>query len=348
MESTDRRRGRRRLLASVAAVCTLHLGGCVLVVGAPLGLVDRGLPVLEEVVVDGDGKAKILLIDVGGVISDVPERRAFGLVEGESMVARVEAELRRAEDDGRVKGLLLHVRSPGGAVAASDDLFRAVRRFAKDREVPVVAALGGVAASGGYYVACAGDVIVAHPATITGSIGVIMVNLNLSGLLDRIGVRDATVTTGAHKDMLSPFKTPDPAEREIAQSVLATLYERFLAVVRERRSALGDATLRRVADGRIVDAERAVALGLADRIGDLHDAVEVARDLVGDPDARVVRYRRGTESAETLHALAGSGAGGATPDALAQAAALALDAAGPRFLYLWMPAAGLTRFAEAR
>lgn len=335
------------LVAGVAA-CGLPLGGCVLVVGAPLGLVDRGLPVLEEVRVDGEGKTKILLIDVGGVISDVPERRAFGLVEGESMVARVEAELKRAADDDRVEGLLLHVRSPGGAVAASDDLFRAVRRFATEHEVPVVAALGGVAASGGYYVACAGDVIVAHPAAITGSIGVIMVNLNLSGLLDRIGVQDATVTSGVHKDMLSPFKTPDPAEREIAQAVLATLYQRFLTVVRERRPSLDDATLRRVADGRIVDAERAVALGLADQIGDLHDAVTVARKLVGDDEARVVRYRRGTESVETLHALAGTAAGGLAPDALAQAAALALDAAGPRFLYLWMPAAGLTRFAEAR
>ncbi|HEX6131509.1 MAG TPA: hypothetical protein VF044_07235, partial [Actinomycetota bacterium] len=78
------------------------------------------------------------------------------------------------------------------------------------------------------------------------------------------------------------------------------------------------------------------------------DAVTVARKLVGDDEARVVRYRRGTESVETLHALAGTAAGGLAPDALAQAAALALDAAGPRFLYLWMPAAGLTRFAEAR
>jgi protease-4 len=320
----------------------------VLVVGSPLGLVDRGLPPLEEVRIEGEGKAKVLLIDVAGVISDVPERRAFGLVEGESTVARVEAELRRAVEDDRVKGLLLHVRSPGGAVAASDDVFRAVRRFATEREVPVVAALGGVAASGGYYVACAGDVIVAHPTAITGSIGVIMVNLNLSGLLDRIGVEDATVTTGAHKDMLSPFKAPDPAEREIARAVLETLYERFLAVVRERRPGLDDATLRRVADGRIVDAEQAVAVGLADRIGDLHDAVGVVRGLVGDDDARIVRYRRGSESGETLHALAGSATGGGTPDALAQAAALALDAAGPRFLYLWMPAAGLTRFAEAR
>lgn len=338
----------RRLLAAVAVATSTPLAGCVVVVGSPLGLMSRGLPELEEVRVEGEGKAKVLLVDVGGVISDMPARRAFGLVEEESMVARVEAELRRAAEDDRVKGLLLHVRSPGGAVAASDDLFQAVRRFAKDREVPVVAALGGVAASGGYYVACAGDVIVAHPAAITGSIGVIMVNLNLSGLLEKIGVQDATVTSGAHKDMLSPFKTPDPAERKIAEQVLGTLYERFLAVVRERRPSIDEATLRAVADGRIVDAQRAVALGLADRIGDLHDAVEVARGLVGDDDARVVRYRRRGEPIESLHALGGAAAGGSTPDALAQAAGLALEAAGPRFLYLWLPTTGLTRMTTTR
>lgn len=344
----DRRRS-RRWAAGVLGVCAQLLTGCVLVVGgSPLGLTSQGLPALEEVRVDGEGKTKVLLVDVAGVISDVAERRAFGLVESESMVARIEAELRHAAEDDRVKALLVHVRSPGGAVSASDDVFRAIRRFATERKIPVVTALGGVAASGGYYVACAGDVVVAHPTSITGSIGVIMVNLNLAGLLQKIGVEDATVTSGEYKDMLSPFKSPDPVEREIAAGVLRALHERFLAVVRERRPALDDATLRSVSDGRIMDAERAVAAGLADRVGDLHDAIEVARDLLGDDDARVVRYRRRGESVETLHALAGLAAAGPAEHALGTATALALDAAGPRFLYLWLPAAGLTRFTEAR
>jgi protease-4 len=334
--------------AAVLTVLATQLSACVFIVGGtPLGLPGGGLPPLEEVRLDGDGSAKVLLVDVSGVISDVPESRAFGLVESESMVARIEAELRRAEDDDDVQALLLHVRSPGGAVSASDDLFRAVRRFADEREVPVVAALGGVAASGGYYVACAGDVIVAHPTAITGSIGVVMVNLNVTGLLDKIGVENATVATGTHKDMLSPLKKPDPEERAIAQDVLATLHERFLTVVRERRPGLGETALASVRDGRIVDARRAVELGLADRIGDLLGAVEVARGLVGEDDARVIRYRRRGEAAETLHALAPALADARLGDALA-GVGLALEAAGPRFLYLWMPAAGLTRFVGAR
>jgi protease-4 len=347
MWRVDGWRSPRRLAAALLPALVAPLVGCVVLVGSPLGLLERGIPPLEEVRLEGKGAAKILLIDVSGVISDVPPRRAFGLVEEESMVARIEAELRHADDDRHVKALLVHVRSPGGAVAASDDLFRALRRFAAKHEVPVVAALGGVAASGGYYVACAGDVIVAHPAGITGSIGVIMVNLNLSGLLAKVGIQDATVTSGAHKDMLSPFKAPNPGDREIAERVLATLYARFLDVVRERRPAIDDATLRAVADGRILDAQRAVAVGLADRIGDLHDAIEVARGLVGDEDARVVRYRRGNEPVESLHALAGVAPETVVPETLAQASALALDVAGPRFLYLWMPAVSLTRFAEA-
>lgn len=347
------RRARRRGLGLVGAralivACTMPLTACVMVIGAPMGLVGGAPGDLEEVVVDGEGKTKVLLVDVAGVISDVPEQRAFGLVERESMVARVEAELERAAEDDRVRGVLVHVRSPGGAVAASDDVYQAIRRFATEQDVPVVTALGGVAASGGYYVACAGDVIVAHPAAITGSIGVIMVNLNVSGLLEKIGVQDATVTTGARKDMLSPFKVPDPAERALAEEVLGSLYERFLSVVRTRRPGLDEEALQTVRDGRIVDAERALALGLADRVGDLHAAVGVVRELVQDDDARIVRYRRPPEQAETLHAIGGAAARSTGTTALGDAAAWALEATGPRFLYLWMPASGLTRFATPR
>jgi len=350
MKLQGRRSRRGGWTTIVVGLLPVLLSSCVVFVGAPLGLPGGGgLPNLEEVHVDGEGKNKILLIDVAGVISDVAEKRAFGLVESESLVARVEAELQRAADDDRVRALLVHVRSPGGAVAASDDLYRALRRFAEEQEIPVVAALGGVAASGGYYVACAGDVIVAHPAAITGSIGVIMVNVNLHGLLEKVGVEDATVATGAHKDMLSPLKAPDPEERAIARDVLKTLHGRFLAVVRERRPKVGEASMAAVADGRIVDAERAVELGLADQVGDLHEAIEVARTLVEDPDASVIRYRRVGEGVETLHAvLQAGGSADASADTVARHVGLALDAAGPRFLYLWMPAAGLTRFTSGR
>ena len=337
---------RRPARVAVTCLTALALQGCVVVVGSPLGLMGGGRSDLEAVTVDGDGRDKILLLDVSGVISDRPERRAFGLVEAESLVARVEAELQKAADESRLRALVVHVRSPGGGVTASDDVYRAIRRFAEEEEVPVVAALGGIATSGGYYVACAADHIVAHPTSVTGSIGVIMVNLNLTGLLEKLGVQDATVKAGRHKDMLSPLRPLDPSERAIAEGVLATLRERFLEVVRERRRGLDSETLAAVTDGRILDANTAVETGLADEVGDLHGAMDVARRLADTPEARVIRYRRRGEAAETIHAarIARTERSLGTWSGLAEH----LETAGPRFLYLWAPPARLTDFAMPR
>src|SRR5207248_2030532 len=120
------------------------------------------------------------------VARDLPTKHAFGLLEEESTVERVHAELKKAADDARVKAVVLRVNSPGGGVTASDDVYGEIVRFKKERKVPVVAALGDLAASGGYYVACAADRIVAHPTTVTGSIGVILTGLNLEGLLAKV------------------------------------------------------------------------------------------------------------------------------------------------------------------
>src|SRR5581483_4334287 len=116
--------------------------------------------------------------DVSGVITDEPSKRAFGLVEEEGTVGRIVAELKKAEDDDHVKAIVLRINSPGGGVTASDEIHAEIVRWKREHHVPVVAALGDLAASGGYYVACSADRIVAAPTTVTGSIGVIMMNLN--------------------------------------------------------------------------------------------------------------------------------------------------------------------------
>src|SRR5438034_142823 len=182
----------RRALA--LAALALGTSGCFISLGS-LGLL-RGERPLQETVLEGEGRAKILLVDVSNVITDLPTRHAFGLIEEESTVARVHAELKKAADDERVKAIVVRVNSPGGGVTASDDVYGEIVRFKKERKVPVVAALGDVAASGGYYVACAADRIVAHPTTVTGSIGVIMTSLNLEGLLAKVGVRNQTFKAG--------------------------------------------------------------------------------------------------------------------------------------------------------
>jgi protease IV len=315
----------------LVALLALSASGCFFSLG---GLSLRGERPLEETVVDGEGRAKVLVVDVSGVISDTPTKRAFGLIEEESTVARIQSELKKADDDSRVKAIVLRVNSPGGGVTASDEIYGELVRFKKEHNVPVVAALGDLAASGGYYVACAADTIVAHPTTVTGSIGVIMMGLNLEGLLAKIGVRNQTYKAGEHKDILSPLRAATPEERRIVQSILDGLHARFIGVVREARPRLDTARLGELTDGRIFDAPQALAAGLIDGIGDLHQAIDVAKAAAGLEQARVVMYHRSDEVRENVYSAA--------PGQPAQVNLMPIDVgalagSGPRFMYLWAP-----------
>lgn len=325
-----------RLVALLGLVVALSTTGCVVVVGSPLGMFGGEQKPLEEIRVEGEGRAKIAIIDVTGTITDEPSQRAFGLVEDESTVARVEAELTAAADDQRVRAVVLRVNSPGGGVTASDDIHGQLLRFKRDTRLPVIAALADTAASGGYYVACAADRIVAHPTTVTGSIGVILLSLDLEGLMAKIGVRNETYKAGAHKDLLSPLRAPTSEERRIVQGVLDHMHARFIDVVRAGRPGLDTARLAEITDGRIFDAPTAQRLGLVDDIGSVHDALALAMRSAGLTEATVIRYRRRGESAETVAARAG----GAPQVNLLAVDLGALTPSSPRFMYLWAP--GLT------
>ncbi|HZP43586.1 MAG TPA: signal peptide peptidase SppA [Candidatus Binatia bacterium] len=323
----------RRLALLLALVA--GTSGCFVVLGNPLGF-GRKHP-LEETTLEGKGRAKILLVDVSGVISDEPSRRAFGLVETESTLARIKSELEKAADDSRVKALVVRVNSPGGGVTASDEIYGELRRFKVEEKRPIVAALGDVAASGGYYVACAADTIVAAPTTVTGSIGVILMNLNVEGLLGKIGVRNETFKAGLHKDILSPLRGVTPEERRIVQSIMDGLHARFIAVVKEGRGPhLDDGRLPELTDGRIFDATQALRAGLVDEIGSLRDAIEAAKKAAGVEEARVVTYHRTDETRENIY----SRLEGARPGAV-QVNVLPVETGmlgpGPRFMYLWAP-----------
>ena len=320
----------RRL--SLLAALALGTTGCFVVLGNPLGVLQRERP-LEETTVEGEGRDKVLLVDISNVITDLPTRHAFGLIEEESTVGRVQSELKKAAKDERVKALVLRINSPGGGVTASDDVYGELVGFKRERKVPVVAALGDVAASGGYYVACAADQVVAHPTTVTGSFGVILVNLNVEGLLGKIGVRNETFKAGEHKDLLSPLRGATPEERRIVQSILDSLHARFVAVVREARPKLDTGRLAELTDGRIFDASQALAAGLVDRIGGLRDAIDVAKKASGLETARVVVYRRADERRENIY----SRAGGPAQVNVLPVDLGALGGGGPRFMYLWAP-----------
>jgi protease-4 len=321
-------------MLSPAARLTLLL----LLAGCSVISVDLTPPIkaLEEATVEGRGNAKILLLDISGVLSDEAVTPVLTLGSPPARVpllVRIREELKKAEDDSKVRALVVRINSPGGTVTASDIVYRELELFRQRAKIPVVAALMDVAASGGYYVALAADTIVAHPTTVTGSIGTIMVNVNAEGLMQKIGVAATTIKSGEHKDMGSPFRTLTDEERKIFQGVIDDLHRQFVAKVVERRRLAADAA-RRLADGRVFTAEQALTHGLIDRVGYMPDALDLARQAAGVSEAKVVVYRRPRQYRATYYARA-EGAGGGLEASVSQLAALA--APGPRFLYLWWP-----------
>ncbi|MAA74726.1 MAG: signal peptide peptidase SppA [Salinisphaeraceae bacterium] len=329
----------RRLIILLALLPVL--AGCVVVVSSPFSAFGSD-PGLQETVVDGEGDAKILLLDISGFISDEPTSRALGLIQERSMLDRVAEELDTAAEDEDIRAVVLRINSPGGGVTASDEIYHRLRRYHEATGVPVIASLGSVAASGAYYLACAAQHIMAHPTSVTGSVGVIIVGVNVAGLMDKLGVANQTYTTGSHKDMLSPLRETRPEEAEIVQSVLNDLFARFKQVVRSRGDKLDEQAWPDIIDGRIFSAERARQIGLTDATGRLQDALDQARRMAGVDEARVIMYHREGAAVRTVYsrlADAPEAAHAGLPDLpLTSAPRLSPGlAATPQFLYLWQP-----------
>jgi protease-4 len=295
-----------------------------------LDLTPRIQPLVEETV-EGSGTAKVLLLDLSGVLSDEPVRLSIGTPPMRvPLAARVREELRKAEKDDDVRALIVRINSPGGTITASDIIHWEIRRFRERKKVPVIAAIMDVGASGGYYAALAADKILAHPTTVTGSIGVLMVTINAQGLLEKVGVAAVPIKSGPHKDAGSPFRPLTAEERAIFQSVVDEMQARFVRLIAESRG-LPENRARAAADGRIYTAEQALALGLIDRIGYLDDAVAMAKAAANLNEATVVMYHRPREYRSNLYSAAP-----APDEGLAEMVRF-IGAAGPRFLYLWWP-----------
>jgi protease-4 len=325
---------RRLAVLSLLLACA-GLSGCAVVI-ADLNPFDRRPEPLEETVVQGEGDAKIVMLDISRTITAEEEESTFGLRTRDSAVTRVAQSLHQAAEDDDVKALVLRINSPGGTVGASDILYHQIRGFAAKKNVPVVAQFLDLGTSGAYYVALSADEIVAQPTSVTGSIGVILFGLNFEGLMDKIGVRDQTLTAGENKDLGSPFHPLRPEERAILQGVIDSMHTRFIGLVRARRPGVNPDDLKQATDGRIFTAEQALQLGLVDRIGYLDDAIAVARQRAGLTEARVVVYRRPSEFSENIYST--SGAGPAQMNLIHIDLAEALGG-GARFMYLWRPGA---------
>ncbi len=206
---------------------------------------------------------KVAVVEIDGIISDPTD------------VCR---ELDGHGENKAVKAVVIRINSPGGAVGPSQEIHGCVMRLKKTKAV--VASLGSIAASGGYYAASAANKIVANPGTITGSIGVLVEFVNASELLSKIGLKGYVVKSGKFKDMGSPFRKMDAEETEYLQAVIDDINSQFIKAVAEGRG-LKEEDIRAIADGRIFTGEQAKSLGLVDQTGGLSDAIDLSAKLSG-------------------------------------------------------------------
>ena len=220
------------------------------------------------------------------------ERIALIRIEGPILDSRATVdELETYGDDPLVKAIVLRLDTPGGGVAPSQEIYNAVKRVRLDKQKTVVASMGNVAASGGYYIAVASDRILANPGSLTGSIGVVMQLANLENLMNKIGVKNIVIKSGRYKDVGSPFRMMREEDRHLLQSVLDDAHRQFIEAVAAGRS-LDAADVEALADGRIFTGQQAKDVLLVDELGDLTDAVKLAADMSGLQSPPVVETPR--------------------------------------------------------
>ena len=321
----------------LAGLLLLLAGGCQPSGGYKITPVPADRSLDESVVLDEGGwvPPKVALIDLDGIL--INAKRGGLLTEGENPVSLTVEQLDQAAGDRQVKAVLLRLNSPGGSVGASDAIYQEVRGFRQRTGKPVVAMMMDVAASGAYYIACGCDEIVAQRTTITGSIGVVMQTFDVSGTMAKLGIHSDAIVSGPKKDAGSPLRPMTPEERRVFQDLVDTFYAQFLEVVRTGRpklAELDDAALRTIADGRVYHADKALELGLIDRIGTIREAVAAAKQRAQLDRVRVVSYHRPLGWKPNLYAAA--------PPAGPTINLLKVDwpawlRPAPQFLYLWTP-----------
>ncbi|MEM1167405.1 MAG: signal peptide peptidase SppA [Planctomycetota bacterium] len=277
-----------RLVALVAGATLL--AGC-LPSRVVIDLAPRDGELTETAVISDDGanalSPKVALIAVEGVLSENPA--PAGLIQTRTNpVDRLVTQLERADADDRVKAVVLRIDSPGGTVSASETLYNELARFRARTNKPIVVSMGGVAASGGYYIALAGDELVAQESTITGSIGVLIQTFNVAEGLRQIGIVAPAVTSGPNKDVANPLEPLRDEQYAVLEDLVDEFYDAFTANVREHRPDVTDWSL--ATDGRVVTGPRALELGLVDSIGGIREAFTRAKTLADLDRAHLVRY----------------------------------------------------------
>lgn len=241
----------------------------------------------------GSSSKKIVKLVVEGTIVDDGSSGIFS-TGGYNHEAFMK-QLTKIKNDSSVKGILLEINSPGGSVYETAEITRALKEIQSEKKIPIYSSMESQAASGGYYIAANSDRIFATEDTMTGSIGVIMSSMNYSGLMEKLGITDATIKSGALKDIGSGSRPQTKEDKEILQAFVDSMYGRFVKVVANGRD-MSESDVRKLADGRIYDGAQALENGLVDDIGYPDQALKALRKDNGLNDAKVVSYTSGTTS----------------------------------------------------
>ncbi len=309
------------------------LGGCVTVNLFPP---DQGL--VEKLLRPAGGATeKVLFLPVRGFIGDEEKKGGTPFLSGKTdQVRLLDRELEKARRDPHVRAIVLDIDSPGGSVTASDRLYHRILLFRQRTKIPVYAFFGDLGASGAYYTAMGANEVWARPTSVVGSIGVMIANVGVEGLMKKVGVTDRTVASGAEKEMGSPFRAMTPEDRKIFEGLVNDFYGTFLEVVEKGRK-LDRATLLPLSDGRVFTARQALAHGLVDRVGYRSDLLSHMKKSLGLKSLELVTYRESEGGAPSLLGMEAGGFGSVSAEALAGL----ISSLGPAPLYFWSPG-GLT------
>lgn len=322
----------RRPISIIAVVVVLFLIGCQT---PKIRLFPSAADPLNEYTLAGEETGKVLVIPIRGTISDAPKRQF--IITRPSMVQEVVSQLRKAQKDPEVKALVLKINSPGGSVTASDILYNEIVAFKQKTKVKVVVVMMGVAASGGYYISLPADYILAHPTSITGSVGVLFLRPDVVGLMDKIGIEVEVSKTGKNKDMGSPFRQATAEERQIIKDMSDQLGKRFLDRIAEHRK-IDPQRMKEISSARIFLAEDALKLGMVDQVGYIGEAVNLAKKLAELPEnAKVVVYRRTEYPDDNLYNTSTSHYEGRGLSIVSLDLPASLTSFQAGFYYLWQP-----------
>ncbi|HVT89713.1 MAG TPA: signal peptide peptidase SppA [Tepidisphaeraceae bacterium] len=243
----------------------------------------------QTVLVEGDSSQKVAVVDVTGVIMGKMPERFDKLLSG-------------LEKDSTIKALVVRVDTPGGTVPAADEIYNRMIRFKENRKIPIIVSMGGYATSGGYYVSCAADKIVAETTTWTGNVGVYLENLNFSRLADKWGIEDTTIRAAGSdfKTAGSPLRPMTPEEQAYLAGLVNDAYAIFKDVIKAGRGTRLTAPMETVANGKVYTAADSLKMGLIDQIGYARDAYALAASTAGITNAEVIHYEATTSLLEAL------------------------------------------------